>query len=52
MQFTLVRTLREHLPNYGRANIKSFLGTVFNTVFVASILSKNYLIQLSTKSGR
>ena len=50
MQLILVRIWRDSLPKYGRAIIKFFIGTVLTTGLGASILSKNYLMHLSTKS--
>ena len=50
MQLILVPIWRDNLPKYGRAITKFFLGTVLTTGLGASILSKNYLIHLSTKS--
>ena len=41
-----------NLPKYGRAITKFFLGTVLTTGLGASILCKNSLIHLSTKSRR
>ena len=50
MQFTLMRILRANLPKCGSAITKSFLGTALTIVYGFSILSKNYLIDFSTKS--
>ena len=50
MQLILVCTWRGYVPKYGRAIAKFFLGTVLITRFGASILSKNSLMHLSTKS--
>ena len=50
MRLILARILRDNLPKYGRAITKFFLGTVLNTGLGASILSKNSLMDLSTKS--
>ena len=50
MQLILVRIWRDSLPKYGRAISKFFLGTVLTTGLGASILSKNFLMHLSTKS--
>ena len=50
MQLILVRIWRDNLSKYGRAIIKFFIGTVLTTGLGASILSKNYLMHLSTKS--
>ena len=50
MQLIIVRIWRDNLPKYGRAITKLFLGTVLTTGLGASILSKNYLMHLSTKS--
>ena len=50
MQLILVRIWRDDLSKYGRAITKLFLGTVLTTGLGASILSKNYLMHLSTKS--
>ena len=45
--------LKRQLTQYlGRAVTKSFLGTVFTPGFGSSILSKNCLMLLSTKSSR
>ena len=52
MRLILVRIWRDNLPNYGRAMIKLFLGTVLTTYFGVSILSKNSLMHLSIKSRR
>ena len=45
-----MRISRDSLSKYGRAITKSFLGTVLTTDFGASILSKNSLMHLLTKS--
>ena len=50
MQFILKPIWRENLPKYGRAITRSILDTVLTTVFGASILSKDSLMYLSTKS--
>ena len=50
MRLILVRIWRDSLPEYGRSITKFFLGTVLNTSFGASVLSKNSLMHLSTKS--
>ena len=50
MRLILVRIWRDNLPKYGRVITKFFLGTVVTIDFGASILSKNYLMHLSTKS--
>ena len=50
MRLILVRIWRDNLPKYGRAITKFFLGTVLTTGLGASILSKNSLMHLSTKS--
>ena len=50
MRLILVFLWRDNLPKYGRAIIKFFLGTVLTIGLGASILSKNYLMRLSTKS--
>ena len=39
------------MVEYGSVITKSFLGTVHTIVFVASILSKSYLMHLLTKSS-
>ena len=52
MRLILVRIWRDNLPKYGRAITKFFLGTVVAIGFGASILSKNYLMHLLTKSHR
>ena len=49
MQLILVHIWRDNLPKYGRAITKFFLGTVLTTGLDASILSKNSLMDLSTK---
>ena len=46
----LVRIWRDNFPKYGGAVIKFFLGTVLTTGFGASVLSKDSLMYLSTKS--
>ena len=51
MRLILVRIWRDNLPKYGRAITKLFLGTVLATSLGASILSKNCLMHLSTKSS-
>ena len=50
MRLILVRIWNEKLPKYGRPITKFFLGTVLITGLGASIFSKNYLMNLSTKS--
>ena len=50
MRLILVRIWRDNLPKYGRPITKFFLGTVLTTGLGASILSKNSLMHLSTKS--
>ena len=50
MRLILVRIWRDDLAKYGRPITKFFLGTVLTTGLGASILSKNYLMHLSTKS--
>ena len=50
MQLILVRIWRDNWPKYARAITKFFLCTVRTTGFGASILSKNSLMHLSTKS--
>ena len=50
MQLILVRIWGDNLPKYGRPVTKFFLGTVLITGLGAGILSKNYLMHLSTKS--
>ena len=50
MQFILVRIWRDKLPEYGRPITKFFLETVLTTGLAVSILSKNSLMHLSTKS--
>ena len=50
MRLILVRIWRDNLPKYGRPITKIFLGTVLTTDLGASVLSKNYLMHLSTKS--
>ena len=52
MRLILVLIWRDSLPKYGRAITKLFLGTVLTAGLGASILSKNYLMRLSTKSRR
>ena len=52
MRLILVCIWRDKLPKYSRAITKFFLGTVLTTGLGASSLSKNYLINLSTKSRR
>ena len=51
MGLILARIWRDNLPKYGRAITKLFLGTVLATSLGASILSKNCLMHLSTKSS-
>ena len=50
MRLILVHIWRDNLPNYGRPITKFFLGTVLTSGLGASILSKNSLMHLSTKS--
>ena len=50
MRLVFVRIWRDNLPKYGRVITKFFLGTVVTIDFGASILSKIYLMHLSTKS--
>ena len=50
MRLILVRIWRDNLPKYGGAITKFYLGTVLTTDFGASILCKNSLMRLSTKS--
>ena len=50
MPLILVRIWRDNLPKYDRAITKLFLGKVLTKGLGASILSKNSLIPLSTKS--
>ena len=50
MRLILVCIWRDNLPKYGRPITNSFLGTVLTTGLGASILSKNSLMHLSTKS--
>ena len=50
MPLILVRIWRDNLPKYDRGITKLFLGKVLTKVLGASILSKNSLIPLSTKS--
>ena len=50
IQLILVRIWRNNLPKYGRTITKSFLGTALATGFGASVLSRNSLMNLSTKS--
>ena len=50
MQLIFVRIWRDNLPKYGKAIAKFFLGTALTTGLGASILSKNSLMHLSTKS--
>ena len=52
MQLILGHIWRDSLPKCGRAITKSFVGTVLTTGFGASSLSKNSLMNLSTKSCR
>ena len=52
MRLILVLIWRDSWPKYGRAITKLFLGTVLTIALGASILSKNYLMHLSTKSRR
>ena len=51
MQLILVHISRDNLPKYGRLITKFFLGSVLTTGLGVSILSKNSLMHLSTKSG-
>ena len=50
MRLILVRIWRDNLPKYGRAITKFFLSTVPTTGLGATILTKNSLMHLSTKS--
>ena len=50
MRLILAPIWRDNLPKYGRAITKFFLGTVLTAGLGASILSKNSLIHLSTRS--
>ena len=50
MQLVLACIWRDNLPKNGRVITKFYLGTVLTTGFNASILSKNSLMRLSTKS--
>ena len=50
MRLILVLIWRDKLPKYGMPITKFFFGTVLTTGLGASILSKNYLMHLSTKS--
>ena len=50
MRWILVRIWRDNLPKYGGTITKFVLGTVLTTGLGASILSKNSLMHLSTKS--
>ena len=50
MRLILVCIWRDNLPKNGRAITKFYFGTVLTTGFDASILSKNSLMRLSTKS--
>ena len=50
MQLILVCIWRDNLPKNGRVITKFYLGSVLTTGFNTSILSKNSLMRLSTKS--
>ena len=50
MRLILVRIWRDNLPKYGRPITKFFLGTALTAGLGASILTKNSLMHLSTKS--
>ena len=50
MRLILVHIWRDNLPKYGTPITKFFLGIVLTTGLGASILSKNSLMHLSTKS--
>ena len=50
MQLILVHIWRDNLPEYGRPIAKFFLGTVLTAGLGASVLSKNSLMHLLTKS--
>ena len=50
MLLILVRIWRGNLPKYYTVIAKSFLGTALTTGFGASVLSKNDLMHLLTKS--
>ena len=52
MRLVLVRISGDNLPKYDRAVTKSFSDAVLTTVFDVSILSKNSLMHLSTKSRK
>ena len=47
----LVRIWSENISKYRSTIIKSFLGTVLRITFCVNIMSKKFLIHLSTKSG-
>ena len=49
MRLNLVRIWRDNFPKHGRAIAKFFFGNVLTTDFDASILSKKFLMYLSTK---
>ena len=51
MRLVLVPIWRDNLLKYGSAITKFFLGTVITTGLGASILSKNSLMHLPTKSS-
>ena len=50
MQLILLPIWRDNFAKYGGAITKYFLGIILTTDFGASILSKTYLMHLSTKS--
>ena len=50
MKLILVHIWRDNLPKYGRPITKFYLGTVLTTGLGASILSKNSLMHLSSRS--
>ena len=50
MRLILMRIWRDNFPKYGRSITKFFLGTVLTTGLGTSILSKNSLMHLSSKS--
>ena len=52
IRLILVRIWGDNLPKYCRAITKFFLGTALTTGLSASILSKNSIMHLSTKSRR
>ena len=50
MRLILLRIWKDNLPKYDRAITKFFLGTVLTKGLGASVLSKNSLMHLSTRS--